>query len=341
MNNSLKDFDFELIKYTNGRSKKIISRESDKREYKEAFNWSNRDKYSKSMASFANKNGGYLIFGVSDNPRQLIGLKNDNFEQLDEKTITEYLNSYFSPEIFFEKLIKNTKGSKIGIIKVQKSEDGPIICIKTNSEVKEADIYYRYNAVSQKIKYPELQNLINKIRESERNNWMKYLEKISKSGIENTAILNLNSGEIIGKKQNLLIDENLLPKLKFIKKGSFSSEGKPTLKLIGNVKSTSIVNKSKSIRITNNTSAPEVRLTEDDLKNTYPLDYAKLTEVLDKRYKNFSKNNRYHELRKNIKEKNKEVFFVRHLDPQNPRSTKKEFYSKGIIELFDSFYEKR
>ena len=47
------------------------------------------------------------------------------------------------------------------------------------------------------------------------------------------------------------------------------------------------------------------------------------------------------ELRKKIKEGNKEVFFVRHLDPQNPRSTKKEFYSKKIIDLFDSFYEKK
>ena len=44
-------------------------------EFKEAFNWANRAAYAKAMAAFANRNGGCLIFGVSDNPTRLVGLR--------------------------------------------------------------------------------------------------------------------------------------------------------------------------------------------------------------------------------------------------------------------------
>lgn len=58
------------------------SRESARVEFKESFNKGNTAKYANTMAAFANNNGGYIIFGVKDAPRFVIGLKSNNFENL-------------------------------------------------------------------------------------------------------------------------------------------------------------------------------------------------------------------------------------------------------------------
>ena len=104
---------------------RLLSRESSTLEFKESFNWNSKDRYAKSMASFANNRGGYIIFGVTDNPKVLVGLKNNNFESFDEARITEYLNNTFSPELNFEKSNVKIKGANIGIIYVYPSTKKP------------------------------------------------------------------------------------------------------------------------------------------------------------------------------------------------------------------------
>ena len=60
----------------------LKSRESNTVEFKEAFNKGNTAKYAKTMAAFSNNRGGYIIFGVKDNPRTVVGLSNSNFDNL-------------------------------------------------------------------------------------------------------------------------------------------------------------------------------------------------------------------------------------------------------------------
>jgi hypothetical protein len=63
------------------------------------------------------------------------------------------------------------------------------------------------------------------------------LNKISEIGPSNAAVLDAERGIIEKDKDNILvIDEELVPKIKFIKEGEFSEKkGAQTLKLIGNV----------------------------------------------------------------------------------------------------------
>jgi predicted HTH transcriptional regulator len=96
------------------------------------------------MAAFANNRGGYLVFGVSNQPRRLVGLSSKNFETLDEAVITAYLNGLFSPEIYYEKFVTDICGKQVGIIYAHKSIEA-IIGIKNDGDVKEGEIYYRYN----------------------------------------------------------------------------------------------------------------------------------------------------------------------------------------------------
>lgn len=319
----------------------VSARETSTMEFKENFNWSNKDKYAKSLASFANNKGGYLIFGISNNPRNLVGLSTNNFNNLDEAIITSYLNSLFSPEIQYEKIMIKINNLDLGVIHVPQSEERPIISIKNDGDIQEAVIYYRYKGRNDKIKYPELNSLFLKVKEDERKNWMNLFEKVSKIGPSNTAILNMVNGTIDGENNSVLIDHKLVQKLKFIKEGNFSNKGKPTLKLIGDVRpiNVSAYKPGKSdLRITNDPSAPAIR--EETILKNYPLGYKDLVKKLNERYSNFKTNPRFHSIRKNLN-KNEKFCKPRYLDPNNTKSTKKDFYSTMIISEFDKHYTKR
>lgn len=338
---SSKDYK-KIFSFHNSIENRIISRESSWLEFKESFNWNAKDKYAKSIASFANNKGGFIVFGIKDKPRNLVGLKSDNFETTDEAKITSYLNSCFSPEIEYEKFVIEVQSKTVGILYIQQTNTKPIICLKNDGDLKEADIYYRYNARSEKIKYPELQMMFEQIRQEERRGWMEHFEKISKIGPANAAIMDIIEGEITGKSGTLLIDRKLIKKLKFISKGSFKEGGKPVLRLIGDVKPVSVV-KAESIgemnvQITNDPNAPVVRLEEMEiLKKNYPLDYKSLVKELTERYTDFKTNSTFHELRKEFM-KDENLRKTRYLDPNNPKGAKKDFYSPNIIKKFDEHY---
>src|SRR3989344_3487702 len=85
------------------------------------------------------------------------------------------------------------------IFKFLPSKNKPTVCIKNDGDLREAEIYYRYNAKSEKIKFPELKILLDQIREEERKSWMEHLERISKVGPVNAAILDIVGGEISGR----------------------------------------------------------------------------------------------------------------------------------------------
>ena len=77
---------------------------------------------------------------------------------------------------------------------------------------------------------------------------------------------------------------------------------------------------------------------EDALKN-YPYTYRELCNKLDERYTDFKQNQRYHNIRQDLEEESK-YCKIRHLDPDNPSSRKKNFYNANIIQEFDKHYTK-
>ena len=324
---------------------RIISRESSWLEFKESFNWKSKDEYAKSMVAFANNKGGYIVFGIKNKPRDLVGLQSNNFEDIDEAKITAYLNNVFAPEIIFEKFVTIVNTKKIGLLYVQQAETKPIVCLRNDRELKEADIYYRYNARSERIKYPEIKAMFDFVKEEERKGWLEHFEKISKIGSANAVIMDTIGGEIMGKDRMFVIDKKLVPKLKFIKEGDFQEKGKLALKLIGDVKPVSIiVGKSRDgvgVRITDDIDASALRLREDEiLKKKYPLNYRKLVEKLRERFSDFKENNKFHEIRRELM-KDEKLGKTRYLDPSDKKSSKRCFYSLNIVEKFDKYYKKR
>ena len=334
----------KFLKFAKQSGIKISSREGVSLEFKESFNWGSKDEYAKSAAAFANAQGGTFIFGVKDKPRELVGLQTKNFEDFDEAKIAEYFNSIFSPEVSFEKSVQVVRGKQIGVLRIYPSLRKPVVAIKNDKAIKEGEIYYRYNARSDKVKYPEMQALLDDVKSQEREYWKSIFERIAQIGSKNLAIMNVAEGTIEGNGGNLILDERLIPRIKFIREGSFKEGGQPTLKLVGQVVPVSVIStkkrgsNSKNFRITDDPNAPVVRLEEEDVLKEFPLDFVSLTETLRKRYKDFKSDPKYHQVRRELMSKG--FSKTRRLNPNKINSSKQDFYSLNIINEFDKYYKK-
>ncbi len=319
-------------------SRKNSLRENSWLEFKESFNWGSKDEYGRTAAAFANRAGGFLVYGIKNSPVEIVGIKNNNFETKDESNISGYFHSTFSPEIRFDKYIVKHKDKILGLLKIYASESKPIIAIKNDGVIKESEIYYRYNARTDKIKYPELVGLFQLLIENERQRWIDILSNISKIGPENSGVLNILTGEIKGSKGNLIIDQKLVPKLRFIKEGDFKRKGKPVLKLVGQVRQAKL--SGSNFRLTNDSNAMEVRISDDMLLKEFSIDYDSLSKKLLERYSDFKLNPKYHRIKNELK-KDPKFHIVRYLDPRNPKSSKKDYYHPKILRAFDKYYTKK
>lgn len=120
--------------------------------------------------------------------------------------------------------------------------------------------------------------------------------------------------------------------------GSESSDYAVTLEI--NVKlKRSLSPIAAKLAMGNNPNAVPITLTEEDLQDLYPWDYEQLTARLRDRYSNFKQNGDYHSLRKSLTE-DKRYVHSRFLDPGNPKSSKKQFYSPNILNEFDKHYNR-
>lgn len=249
-----KDVLKELLK-TNSDNR-IVKRESNTIEFKENFDWktkATRIKYIKSIAAFANRGGGYMFFGVKNNPRELVGLNSD-FDEIDDADISSFFNTYLSPTVKYERDSIKIKGKTIGVIYIHQAKNKPIICLKDyDKDIQEGAIYYRYNSQSDKIKVGDLSSLLNEVREKESQKWIQLLKDISRVGIDNTRVFNLNEGEITSQTgAKFVLDEQLLSKLQVL--DSYSSkekDGAPAVRIIGEIDAAgTIITQSKYIHDT-------------------------------------------------------------------------------------------
>lgn len=232
----------------------IKSRESSTLEFKKSFHHAGLVEYIKEFAAFANHSGGYIVFGVQDRPHIPIGLQNDQFITTGEEIITQLVNQYFNPTLEWEKDIYVWNNINFGIFYVHESRNKPIVAIQDggkNQEIKNGEIYYRYVGRTEKIHYAELVQIIEERITRERETWQDLFRRIAAIGPENVAILDTMEGRIEKGDRHILIDDELIPKLKFIREGQFKEKaGAITLRLIGDIIPISVVGvKEKIIQV--------------------------------------------------------------------------------------------
>lgn len=191
------------------------------------------------MAAFANNSGGFIVFGVRDAPRDLIGVNSQDFDRIDSAEITQYLNSRFAPELHWEVFPVDVSGVGLGVFAVRQSKDRPVICMGADGNtLREADIYYRYRGRSERIRYPELQRVLREQQLRERNTLLKHFSRIVQIGVENVGVVDLAGGVLSGQGGRLLLEKNVLDRVQLVREGRFAESdesGTPTLRIVGDV----------------------------------------------------------------------------------------------------------
>lgn len=209
---------------------KVSNRESEHREFKLKFENNNLPKFAKTMAAFANRDGGVLFFGVKDKPRELIGIV--EAEVPDDVVITNFLKEYFQPEILFESHVIERHGLKIHALLVKPAHRKPLICKKSKSiraeqgkpdkeVLREGAIYYRYSASTDEIKYADLIYMLDTERESYFKAMIDNITLLNKVGIDKAAVIDAH--ELSGNDQaaSVYLTNDTAQKLNWIDSGSF------------------------------------------------------------------------------------------------------------------------
>lgn len=221
---------------------RIKARESQTLEFKETFAMGNFPQYAKTMASFANNRGGFILFGIKDTPRLIVGI-NKAFIELKQEKFTDALNALFAPAIDWEIGIVDCMDKKIGYLYTEESLEKPIIAQKSESseKISSGDIYYRYRAQTSKIRYAEIKKTIDEREKKEQERILKLLETIKNSDTTNLGIVNYNNGRFTTPYGvDVTVDHKLvlqiLKKAKYIKSGSFIEDGgQPVLRVTGDI----------------------------------------------------------------------------------------------------------
>ena len=163
---------------------------------------------------------------------------------------------------------------RIGVFYIHESKQKPIISKKDEGRgqlIKSGDIFFRYAGRTQRIEFPELNYIIEQRVKGTNDQWIALMGKIAKAGPANAAILDTERG-IIEKSENqiLVIDEDLINKIKFIKEGQFREDkGATTLRLVGDVKPIGALEVTRTI---------QKRLTDQ-----YPLSWAQVIQNVKSR----------------------------------------------------------
>lgn len=94
------------------------------------------------------------------------------------------------------------------------------------------------------------------------------------------------------------------------------------------------------VKYSDDPNALAVTIKEESVRENYPWDYQELTKRVRKRYTDFKQNRKYNNLMRGLKTNNK-LCNVRHLDPGNPKSAKKEFYNPNILKELDGHHNNK
>lgn len=216
----------------------IRQRENIDLEFKESFHKESVLFYLRSIIGMANNKGGQILFGIKNHPHIPCGMINDKFLNIDPKEVTEQLRSYFSHEVEWGMEVIEFNSLQFGQFWVNEATEKPVMCKKNHDKhkLREGAIYYRYRGETREISYTELSTLINKEKAKEQKLWMEHIQRISAIGPKNTHIIDSYKGDVVIGENKLLIDQQLLKKIKFIKEGHFvENNGAPALVLKGEI----------------------------------------------------------------------------------------------------------
>jgi hypothetical protein len=95
-----------------------------------------------------------------------------------------------------------------------------------------------------------------------------------------------------------------------------------------------------ALAITNDPTAAQVTIREEDFRKVFKWTYADLLAQLRRRYTDFKDNRKFKGIKRGLAGDGRYVR-PRYLDPDNPSSGKKDFYHPAILSEFDQHYTRK
>ena len=98
-------------------------------------------------------------------------------------------------------------------------------------------------------------------------------------------------------------------------------------------------NSFDAIKVVRSKDGIPITLSPENIKKIYPWNYKTVVEECKKRYSNFKQGKTFNSAMKEVKQSS-QLCYKRFLDPDNPKSSKKEFYSTSIWSILDKYFQK-
>lgn len=214
----------------------LVGGENEQAECKLLFDPKKLSPVIRAVAGLANNKGGTIFFGIADKTFKLEGV-GPEFAATDIVKIVDKVKAHLTPTPSIT--IKDCTvvgGISVGFLRVEKHSNRPIIVYRDGEDLHEGDILFRYAGQTARIKFGDLRSMLEERDMHARSSLIRAASHLAEVGPENALILDVGKGEIAGAGRQILIDEKLLEKVRFIKEGQFDEvEGAPTLKLVGSV----------------------------------------------------------------------------------------------------------
>jgi hypothetical protein len=138
----------------------LIGGESDECECKLIFEPKKLSAVVRAVAAMANNKGGYIFFGVSDSKYRIEGIEK-SFAETDIVDIVEKVKAHLSPTPNIMAKEEIEIGQKpIGVIRVAKHPDRPVIVYRAGDGLNEGEILFRYPGQSSRIKFGDLRAML-------------------------------------------------------------------------------------------------------------------------------------------------------------------------------------
>lgn len=131
--------------------------------------------------------------------------------------------------------------------------------------------------------------------------------------------------------------------VKYIDSADSSNDPKERYSVTVNISvmfSRSKVKEALQVQLSGDPGATPITLTEEQIRQKYRLTYADLVTECKNRYSDFKRDRHFYATKKAL-EADLKYSKMRLLDPGNPRSTRKMFYSEAILAKLDESYRKR
>ena len=220
---------------------RVAARESTDLEFKRDMALSTFRKSLKTIAAFANKTGGHIVFGVSDNPRLLVGL---GANVLDEGQQSEQISQAISPMPTTHFVTVDLHERIIGVLIVDPLPKPPSIAIRdiagaqgTDPVLRKGTVYTRRRGQTAPITGEEFSQLLLSRDEKTRSEVFTYLSRGRDIGFDQVVVADPRSGaEDDGKEMTFYLPATAAADMNVIDKGTLVQEGgSPAYKLVGNV----------------------------------------------------------------------------------------------------------